>query len=121
MTVNGRTDDGSDESIVSLKFEEHTVLKCIGGMTKIDSVTLQVALMDPSDAQSFTTYRAWKPPRKVLKLYTGTIALVNLTFLVDDDGLTAEDRLIGLPVLQHLGINSSTLLEQKQDFLDGID
>ena len=56
-----------------------------------------------------------------MQLFTGTLALVNVTFLVADDELAAEDLLIGLPILQHLGIDSKSLLEQKRDLLDGVD
>lgn len=99
MISKGLTDDGSDESIVSPKFAERVVLNGIGKMTKIDSVKLQVALNNSSEAQSFTFSRTWTPPRTVLPLYTGTLALVNETFLVANDDLAAEDLLIGLPVL----------------------
>lgn len=51
----------------------------------------------------------------------GPLALVNVTFLVADADLSAEDLLIGLPVLQHLGVDSKTLLEERRDLLDGAD
>lgn len=44
-----------------------------------------------------------------------------MTFLVADANLAVEDLLIGLPVLQHLDIDTKTLLEQKRDVLDGFD
>ena len=121
LTANGRTDDGSDESVVSSTFAESAVLQGIGTMTNIDKVSLQVALKDSSKAQSFSFSRTWTPPRIIFQLFTGTLALVNVTFLVADDELASEDLLIGLPILRHLGIDSKTLLEQKRDLLDGID
>lgn len=51
MTASGRTDDGSDESIVSSKLTESAVLAGIGKMKKISPVSLQVALTDDEDAQ----------------------------------------------------------------------
>ena len=42
-------------------------------------------------------------------------------FFVPDDELAADDMLIGLPVLRHLGIDRKTLLEEKRDVLDGAD
>lgn len=63
----------------------------------------------------------WTPQTTVWHLYTSTLGLVNVTFLVADDDLTAEDFLIGLPILQHLQIDSKTLIWQKSDLLDDID
>lgn len=121
MTANGRTDDGSDESIVSSRFAEKAVLNGIGKMTKIDKVSLQVALKEDETAQSFTFSRRWTPPRTVLRLVAGPLALVNVTFLVADADLAVEDLLIGLPVLQHLGVDTKSLLENKRDVLNGTD
>lgn len=121
MTAHGRTDDGSDESIVSPKFAEQALLNGIGKLTKIDQVTLQVALKDGESAQEFSSSRTWTPPCTVLCLAAGPLALVNVTFLVANADLSAEELLIGLPVLQHLGINTKTLLEQKHDVIDGVD
>lgn len=42
-----------------------------------------------------------------------------MSFLVLDDTLVTEDIIIGLPVLQHLGIDSRTLFERNSDALDG--
>lgn len=89
MIANGRTDDGTDESIVFSKFAERSVLNGIGKMTKIDKVSLQVALKDAYCAQSFTFSRTWTPPRTVLRLTAGPLALVNVTFLVADANFAA--------------------------------
>lgn len=90
-------------------------------MTKIDTVTLHIALKNSTDAQSFKFSRRRIPPRTVLQLSTDPFALVSVTFLIVDEELAAEDYLIGLPILQHLGMDSMSLLEQKRDLLDGID
>lgn len=49
------------------------------------------------------------------------LALVNVTFLVADADLAAEELLSGHPVLQHLDFDTKTLFEEKRDMLDGID
>ena len=49
------------------------------------------------------------------------MALKNISFLVADDSTTCEDMLIGLPVLQHLRVDTRTLLEDKISSLDGTD
>ena len=41
--------------------------------------------------------------------------------MVADDDLACEDLLIGLPLLQHLGIDSRTMLENNRATLDGTD
>lgn len=42
-------------------------------------------------------------------------------YLIADDDLTTNDLLIGLPVLQHLQIDTKTLLESNRSVLDGTD
>lgn len=46
MKVNRRTDDVSDESIVSQKFAEQAVLNRVGKVKKIENFRLQVALKE---------------------------------------------------------------------------
>lgn len=121
MAAQGRADDGSDESIVSSTVAEKAVLNGIGKLTKIDPVFLQVALKQGDNAEKFTFSRTWTPPRTVLQLLVGPLALVNVTYLVADADLAAESLLIGLPVLQHLGVDTKTLLEERRDRLDGAD
>lgn len=40
------------------------------------------------------------------------MALLNMFLFVADEDTASEDILIGLPILRHLGIESSTLLER---------
>jgi hypothetical protein len=47
--------------------------------------------------------------------------LVNVTYLVADADLAEGDLLIGLPVLQHLGADTKTLLDRNRDVFDGVD
>lgn len=51
LIVSKRTNDGTNESIVFLKFTQKAVLIGIVKTTRIDSVTLQVALKDDSMAR----------------------------------------------------------------------
>lgn len=121
MEATARADDGSDESIVSAKLAEKAVLNGIGKISKIDPIKIQVALKANDDAKSFRFTRTWTTPRLVLRLNAGPLALNNATFLVPDGELAAEDLLIGLPILQHLGIDTKAMLEKHRDVLDGAD
>lgn len=121
MDAVGRCDDGSDDSLASPRVAEAAALKGIGKLTSIDPVTIEVALRQGKNTQSFTFSRSWLAPRLVLHLSSGRMALCNISFLVADDDLACEDLLIGLPVLQHLRIDSKTLLENNRATLDGTD
>lgn len=121
ISGKGRADDGSDETIASSKFATNCVLNGVGKFSKIQPIKIQVALKDDSEAKIFNFSKVWTVPRIVLRLTTGPLALVNVTFLIPDDELAAEDVLLGLPLLQHLGIDTKTMLEQNRDNLDGAD
>lgn len=56
-----------------------------------------------------------------MELSSERLALTNISFLVSDAALVSEDMLIGLPVLQHLGIDLRLLLECNPAVLDGTD
>lgn len=58
LDTAGRTDEGSDDSIVSSKLAERSVLRGIGCMTSITTVRLRVALKSGEDAQSFSFLRS---------------------------------------------------------------
>lgn len=117
----GRCDDGSDETIASPRIAEKAVLKGIGRFEAITPVTVQVALSSSADPETFTFSRKWIAPRIVMELSAGRLALHNVSFLVADAHLSCEDILLGYPVLQHLGIDSRTLLERNRRVLDGTD
>lgn len=119
VMASGQTDDGSDESIVSPKVAENAALNGIGKFKKISSISLQVPLKDGDDPQKFTFSSMWTPPGTVLLLSAGLLALVNVAFLVADADLLVEGLLIGLPVLQHLGVDTKTLSEGCRDLLEG--
>lgn len=121
MIDNARSDDGSDKYIVSEKLAEGAVLTGIGRMANIDQVAIQVARKYGDAAQSFTFSRVWTLPRTILKLCPVPLALVNVSFLVVDADITAEDLLVGFPTLRHIGVDTKTFLEEKGDVLDGAD
>ena len=68
-------------------------------MSKIDKVTVQVALKEGTNAQQFTFSRSWTVPRVVMHLAAGQRALLNVRFLVADADITGEDLLLGEPIL----------------------
>lgn len=121
MSGTGRCDDGSDDSIASPSTAQQAVMKGIARLEAIDPVSIQVALSSTDKPESFTFSRLWKVPRLILELSTGSLALTNILFLVSDAALSSEELLIGLPVFQHLGIDSRTLLERNRAALDGTD
>lgn len=119
--TTGRCDDGSDESIVSSRLAEKAVVQGIGRMTAIKTIKLRVALKNGEDEHSFSFSRSWTCPRTVMHLASGQLALTNVTFLVADAELACEPLIIGLPVIQHLQVDTRTLLENNRDVLDGAD
>lgn len=121
MQFRGRCDDGSYSSIASPKIVEAAALKGIGNISAIVIVRLTVALKAGEEAQTFLFSRSCLAPRTILHLASEKLALVNITFLVADDDLPCEDLLIGLPVLQHLKIDTRTLLENNRAELGGAD
>lgn len=98
---------------------ESAALDGIVKMTKIDHFALQVSLNDRENAQKVSFSHTWTPLRTVLPLAAGPLALVNVIFLVADADLAVENSLIRLPVSQHLGVDTKTLLEDRCDLLDG--
>lgn len=116
-----RCDDGADESLVSPRLAKSTVLNGIKKLKKIGLVTVQVALKEKSEAQTFTFSREWAVPRLLLHLSVGPLAFLNVSFLVANAELTEPDLLIGQPVLKHLGIDSRTMLENNRAQLNETD
>ena len=106
MDAIGRADDGSDDTLVSPKLSEAAALQGIGKLSAISPVLLQVALKQGEEPQKFSFSRIWTAPRTVLQLCTGSLALVDFKYLVADDDLACEPILIGLPVLQHLQVDT---------------
>lgn len=109
------------ESIASPAIAEKAVLNGIGRFKAIQPVSIKVTLMSGDEPQSFTFSRQRQVPRLVLELSACRMALKNVGFLVADDGIPCDYILTGLPVLEHLGIDSRTLLEHNRARLDGTD
>lgn len=85
-------------------------------MSEITPLLIQVALrVSPEQVKLFFSSR-WLVPHLVVFTSAGKMALINLTFLVADDETACEDILIGLPVLRHLSIYSSTLVEEQWNY-----
>lgn len=121
LTAEGRSYDGSDESITSAQVAENSFHNGIAKIKEIAPVSLQVVLKKCSDAEASTFSRSWTPPRTILHLSVVTLEILNVTYHVADAYLAVESLLIELPVLQHLGIDTKTLLEERRDILDGAD
>lgn len=121
MTESGRADEGSDETIISARIAESATFNGIGKMAKITPVTLQVALKQEAEAERFSFSRTWTAPRTVLQVSAGPLAMVNVTYLVAYADLAVEGFLIGSPVLQNLGVNTKTFLEERRDLFDVAD
>ncbi len=68
-------------------------------------VTLIVALKKDSGAHEFTFSRFWVVPRTILKLASGKLGIMNISFIAADEELAAESILIGHPVVQHMRID----------------
>jgi len=120
-TITGQCDDGSDDSLASPDVANNAVLNGIGSFKKIQPVKFEVALTRDKQPQEFTFSKVWTVPRTVLHLSSGKLAVLNISFLVADDDLTAGGILIGRPVLRHMRVDTKTLLESNRDALDGID
>ena len=122
LKITGRCDDGCDDSIVSAEVAEKASILGIGRITKIPMMHILLPLkQNDTKAISFQCQRTWTVPRTVLTLSSGQLALCNISYLVVDGDLTEEQMLIGLPVLQHLKVDTRTLLEQNRNQLDETD
>lgn len=99
------------------------MLKKIERLKAIEAVTNQVALSYSKHPDAFTFSRLWYVPRLILEhtRSSGRLALTNISILVSDAALASEDLFIGLLILQNLGIDSRTFLEQNCPTLDDTD
>lgn len=110
MNATERFDDGSDDSIASSQVARQAVLKGIGRLEAIHPIEIEVALTSTDRAETFQFSRVWKVPHLVMELPSRRLARTKTSF--SDAAIASEDVIIGLPVLQHLGIDSRTLLER---------
>ena len=121
IICKGRCDDGSDDTIISPRIATDAVGRGIGKMYPISPVTVQVALKEDKNAQTFQFSRSLVIPRVILHLSAGQLALLNVSFLVADDDLADEDLLLGHPLLAHLGVDSRSILEHNYQVLHEMD
>lgn len=80
-----------------------------------------MALEDVKESQKFTILRIETTPRTELLPAPGTLAVMNVAFLVSNASSPVEDLLVGLPALQHLCVKPKTLLEEHQNPPDSAD
>lgn len=121
MKFRGRSDDVSDEIILSPKISKDAVIEGIGRISNIDPIAIPVALRGAAEPAMFTSSRVWRFPRLVLKFSAGNMVLLNISFLVAYANSASEALRIGLLVLRHLGIDSGTLLETNWSSSHGTD
>ena len=122
LVTEGRCDDGCDDSMVSSELVQKGALMGIGRVRKIPTMEIIMPIKEEgSKPIKFTCDRTWTIPRTVLTLSSGQLALCNISFLVVNGNISKEQLLIGLPVLQHLRIDTRTLLEQQQSQLHETD
>ena len=121
MQVCGQVDDGSDDSLASPSVVHKAVLEGIGRLSKIKPVTFNLALSKNSEPEAFTFSRAWLVSRTILHLSSGRLAATNISYLVADEELTATDLIIGRPILEHMRVDTKTLIEERREGLDNID
>lgn len=121
MEATGWADDGSDETTALSKFSTNCVLSGIGKYSKIEPCKIHVALKENNEARTFKFSKTLTMPRFVLFLTVAPLAFCNVTFLVPEDELAAEDVLLGLHLLKTLRIVIKKMLEEYHENLDGAD
>lgn len=112
LLVCARSDDESNESIVSSWVAQNAVYDGIRQFKKMTPIQLLMAPEAEKNANKFSFSRALTPQRTELDLYTGPMATRKICFLVLDAGLFAADALSSLIVLRHLKVCTRTLLQQ---------
>lgn len=84
-------------------------------------VRIEVAFKNSGEQATFRFSRTWTVPRLILRLPAGRMGLLNVSFLAAEEKTAIEDRVVGLPVLGQIVIDSRTLLEHNWTKLDGTD
>lgn len=54
----------------------------------------------------------WAVPRTVVQRTDGLLKIVDVIFILSDDESAADDVIIGLPIMQNLGIETKKMLEK---------
>ena len=122
LEVSGRCDDGADDSVVSKSLAEKAVATGIGHIEQIPKTEVLMPVLNTDQKPiSFSSTKVWKVSRTILHVISGPLALCNVSYLVINGELAPEQLLIGRPVLKHLGVDTSTLLDKNRLSLDGHD
>ena len=90
LMATGHCDDGADDTIVWPKIAEQAPIECIGKISRIMPVVLQVALTDGGKPLTFTMSRTWTCPRVILHLAASNLSVLNIKFFVADGDLRLE-------------------------------
>lgn len=78
-----------------------------------------MVLKDVDSSHEFIFRRTWTTPRTVFLLSAGPLALVNMTYLVTDADLASEGLHVALPVLQHLVVDTKTVVKNNGESVIG--
>lgn len=97
---------------------EREVLTAMGRFLSVDSVNIQVELMDKRKAASFRFSRVCTAPQLPLHFFVGHLDRVNVRFPAADADISCEDLLVGNTSLSHIAIDYRRLLEQNKSALD---
>lgn len=84
---------------------------------EIQPVKIQVLLKDNSEVKSVKFFEEVDSATFCFCLTAGLLAHINVNVLVP--GLAAEDVLFGLPLLNHIGVDTKEILKKNRDNLDG--
>lgn len=121
IEFNAKCDDGIDNTLISSNAAQEAVSMGNRKINKFQPISFHVGLKKYNSAELFILSRTWTVPRITLNLSSRPLALLNLTFLVADDGLASEDILIGQSILRNLKVDPTHVLEQKREVLNGVD
>ncbi len=120
IKVSCRCDDGSDDSIASCAIAEKILIQGIGRINKVDPLQCKLRKRRiPKPKNSL--FIVFGCSRNSCKIDIRETGFMNISFLVVDDELEAESILIGHPVLQHISIDTKTLLDENRGSHDGTD
>lgn len=115
LDVKGRCDDGADDSLASKSIAEKGALMGNEHIQSVPQTELQMTVLGQDTKPIIVEcHRIWKVPRTVLRVASGNLALLHISYLIIEGELSPENLLIGRPVLAHLGVDSSTLLYQNR-------
>ena len=122
IEATGRFDDGSDDTLASASVAERAAKQNIGTLQPIPRTTLSMPVTSTSQPPStFTCSRKWIVPRTMIEVASGNLCLLNIAYMVVDGELSTEDVLIGRPILEHLRIDTNTLILSNYDRINNTD